>query len=109
MNDPKLPEVLRQALPRLQANMPRQVRSVFEAVNAAPGADTTKMTDAVNDWLKQADLADGVDLEPIKPRLNEQAIPLFEATPAPRTIVPPGRQASSPTACHSTAATSMYK
>ncbi len=85
-NDEKLPESVQQALPHLQKKMSPQTRQVLDDFRAAPQMTSpTMLTDAVNDWLKRADLADGIDLAPFKPKLNKQAAALFASSETPRS------------------------
>jgi ACS family glucarate transporter-like MFS transporter len=90
-NDKKLPESVQQALPHLQKKMSPQTRQVLNDFRATPSDGAQQMmsptilADAINDLLKQPDLADDIDLAPIKPKLNKQAVALFAPSAAPRS------------------------
>jgi sugar phosphate permease len=69
---------------RLQESMSPQARAVFQDVaslpdNAEPTAEQMNvLLHTTNHWLAQPNLFQGIDLDPIKPKLTSQALHLLE-------------------------------
>lgn len=82
--DMNLPDEVRDVLPRVQRKMPPHTRRVLEEFRPGNGSAAPQMpsesalADAVNELLRRPDLADGIDLSPLLPRLNKQAAALFK-------------------------------
>lgn len=80
----KQSEVLREVAPRLQAKMSAAERQAFAEVAALPdGAPPTSaqlelLAATMNDWLKEPNLFQGIDLTPIYPMLSRQALDLLD-------------------------------
>jgi MFS transporter, ACS family, glucarate transporter len=76
--DPKLPASARHALPFLQKKMTLSHRRIFaDACAESAQATPANLAEAINDLLRRPDLIDGLDVMPIKPKLNRQAVALF--------------------------------
>ena len=56
---------------------PRNRRDIALFCAASNNEPPTILAEALNDLLKRADLAEGIDLTPIMPKLNKQAVALF--------------------------------
>lgn len=81
--DPQRP-VAKQVALRLQATMPPANLAVFQQIAAGPETETLSSTqistlwDTVNDGIRRPDLLQGINLDPIKPKLTRQALALLD-------------------------------
>ena len=90
--DKALPAIVQQIGPHLQAKASAQGRQAFADVAALPeGAKPTDeqaelIANTLNDWLRQPNLFQGVNLESLKPKLNRQALDLLDDPETPRSV-----------------------
>ncbi len=105
MSEADMPAHVRQAAKRLQSRLQSETSIAVHAVADLPSdADTTVpstaesatpaqkiMAEAVNVWLKQPDLLEGINVESIRLKLNQQSIELLDKEPAERSAADSAR------------------
>jgi ACS family glucarate transporter-like MFS transporter len=83
---------VQQIAPRLQAKLSTQARQALDDIaSLKDGVEPTAeqkaaLVLAVNDWIKLPDLYQGINLEPIQSKLNDQAKKLFNDPDTPSSV-----------------------
>jgi MFS family permease len=85
-------DTVQKAAQRLQSTLTQENRLFLTALAQAPDhveaepVTTQSLASVVNEWIKQPNLFEGIDLEPIKPKLNRQARELLDDPSTPDSV-----------------------